>query len=50
MSAVKQIELELRKEDDGILTPWEIQDFIGTLASNYYKLDLINEISKKINM
>ena len=46
---MKQIQIELKKNDDSILTPWQIQDFISTLASNYYKIDLINEISKKIN-
>ncbi|NKF07954.1 hypothetical protein J1C67_05770 [Clostridium gasigenes] len=49
MDQIKQIQVELKKEDDSILTPWQIQDFISTLASNYYKLDLINEISKQIN-
>ncbi|MEQ6931208.1 hypothetical protein [Clostridium perfringens] len=46
---MRQIQIELKKNDDSILTPWQIQDFISILASNYYKLDLINEISKKIN-
>jgi hypothetical protein len=45
----KRLEMELKRDKDKIFTPWQIQDFIGKLASTYYKLDLINSISNKIN-
>lgn len=45
----KHIEVELYRDNGEILTPWQIQDFISKLANNYYKLDLINNISKRIN-
>lgn len=46
----KRLEMELKRDKDKIFTPWQIQDFIGKLASTYYKLDLINSISNKINL
>ena len=46
----KRLEIELKRDKDKIFTPWQIQDFIGKLASTYYKLDLINSISNKINL
>lgn len=46
---LKKLEIELRRNTDNTFTPWQIQDFIAKLASTYYKLDLINTISNKIN-
>gem|GEM_PF-2422675 len=46
----KRLEIELKRNKDKIFTPWQIQDFIAKLASTYYKLDLINSISNKINL
>ncbi|NOH17267.1 hypothetical protein [Clostridium cochlearium] len=45
----KKLEIELKRNNCKIFTPWQIQDFIAKLASNYYKLDLINSISNSLN-
>jgi hypothetical protein len=44
----KKLEIELRRDNDKVFTPWQIQDFISKLASNYYKLDLLNCLAEKI--
>lgn len=48
-NSYKKLEVELKRDSDEIFTPWQIQDFISKLVSNYYKLDLINAVSKKLN-
>lgn len=45
----RKLEVELKRNNCKIFTPWQIQDFIAKLASNYYKLDLINSIANKLN-
>lgn len=46
----KKLEIELKRNSDKIFTPWQIQEFIAKLASTYYKLDLINSISNRLNL
>lgn len=46
----KKLEMELKRNSNKIFTPWQIQEFIAKLASTYYKLDLINSISNRLNL
>lgn len=45
----KQINLILNREEDGLLSPWQISDLFSKLSSTYYKTELLNTISIAIN-
>lgn len=46
---IKNIELSIKKETDEILSSWEISNFLNTLNSSYYKIELINTVALAIN-
>lgn len=45
----KTLNIKLKRSNCKVMSTWEIQDFIGKLINNYYKIDILNEISKEIN-
>ena len=45
----KVLNIELKRNNNKAMSTWEIQEFIGKLINNYYKIDLLNEIAKMIN-
>lgn len=45
----KVLNIELKRNNNKAMSTWEIQEFIGKLISNYYKIDLINEVAKAVN-
>lgn len=45
----ERLEVLLKKSSDYVMSTWEVQDFLNKISSNYYKLDLLNELNKVIN-
>lgn len=45
----KQIQLTLKRNHEGILSPWQISNLIVKLSSHYYKNELLNTIALAIN-
>lgn len=45
----KRIQLTLKRNQEGILSPWQISNLIVKLSSQYYKNELLNTIALAIN-
>ncbi|PJI08667.1 hypothetical protein CUB90_12680 [Clostridium sp. CT7] len=49
-SKIKRIEMQLKSNKKKPLSGWQLQEFINNINKGYSKLDLINEISRLLNL
>ncbi|MGN2368842.1 hypothetical protein ACTFJW_02130 [Clostridium cagae] len=45
-----RIKVKFKSTDENPLSGFQLPEFMNSLSKNYYKLDLINEISRLINV
>lgn len=45
----KRLDITFTRQNDELLSPWEISHFINQFSSNYYKNELLISISKALN-
>ncbi|MGL5382541.1 MAG: hypothetical protein ACRDCC_03575 [Culicoidibacterales bacterium] len=44
-----KFKVEMKRTNETPLNTWEMQDFLGSMINNYYKLELLQEMKKELN-